>query len=322
MTFSNNDRVYAELAIAEARKSKSELGKISPYVGAVAVRDGKLLGSAYRGELGEGDHAEYTLLEKKLKDEVVAGATVYTTLEPCTDRNHPKIECVARLIERKVARVIIGSLDHNPNVLGNGEMRLRDAGITVDRFPGDLVAQLEELNREFIRDQKKAKNEAISNEKNKPFQEHIESLINISGIWVCQYVYPKMDERLGKTISEIETQIVRFEQSGNIVKGETIYAEAHPERFEGNVINRYFTGLYFNEKNHHSYHGAFQYIISNSKPRMLGKWLGFNREGNAIETDEWRWDKLNDNPDIGTDTEHKYISEIPNINLFGIKAFL
>src|SRR5207247_399724 len=76
--------IFMEMAIEEARQSVGEYGRAHPKVGAVIVKGGKVLATARRGELEKGEHAEYTALERKLPTDIVAGATIYTTLEPCT----------------------------------------------------------------------------------------------------------------------------------------------------------------------------------------------------------------------------------------------
>ena len=151
MTTVHDDEAFARLAVDEARKCQVSPGEVTPFVGAVAVRNGRLLGAAHRGECRAGEHAEFTLLERKLSETPLAGTTVYTTLEPCTHRNPPKIPCVQRLIDRRVARVVIGTLDRNRTIQGDGYVELRKAGIEVEFFPAALVAELEELNRDFFR---------------------------------------------------------------------------------------------------------------------------------------------------------------------------
>ncbi|MGC1782717.1 MAG: deaminase [Acidobacteriaceae bacterium] len=144
------DDRFARMAVDEARKSTAEDHRAHPMVGCVVVKDGRVLATAHRGEV-EGNHAEFIALEKKLGDVTLTGCTVYTTLEPCTTRHDPKIPCADRLIERKVARVVIGTLDPNPEIRGKGMWKLQQANIAVEMFPHALTMELNELNRHFFR---------------------------------------------------------------------------------------------------------------------------------------------------------------------------
>ena len=317
MKIGDKDHEFASIAVAEARKSKSEPNKISPFVGAVAVRKGKMLGAAHRGELGEGNHAEFTLLEKKLARERLSGATIYTTLEPCTNRNHPKKPCCQWLIDRKVARVVIGTLDDNPEVQGNGERRLQEHGIEVSRFSRDLADELDELNRDFIQAQRA--NRRASSQKANASVTAGDVVRNIAGIWACQYRYPSKD-RNGQVRSLTETQVVRFTQAGNSVAGSTIFSMAHPETFNGEIEGLFLTGTYRDSSRRQSYHGAFQFVISVGRGRMLGRWVGFSHDGTSVDSDEWRWDCLNDDPEATALPDYSQV--VSDLSLFDIASFL
>ena len=147
------DLDYMRLSIEEMRKSIQESRndeKISPKVGAVLVRNDGSYVAAHRGELREGDHAEYTLLERKCTAENVTGTVVFTTLEPCCERHMPKVSCSQRLIEARVRKVYIGIEDPDPTVSGKGKQRLMEAGIEVAMYPPELQKEIEEANKDFL----------------------------------------------------------------------------------------------------------------------------------------------------------------------------
>jgi len=107
--------------------AKLALGSVSPNpsVGAVVVRDGRVVGEGHTQPPG-GDHAEIVALREAAAS--ARGATLYTTLEPCNHQGRTP-PCTMAIVDAGVAEVRVATLDPNPNVTGAGVSRLRDAGI-------------------------------------------------------------------------------------------------------------------------------------------------------------------------------------------------
>jgi pyrimidine deaminase RibD-like protein len=141
-------------AVELAERCATEPGrsKPSPKVGAVAVAaDGKLLAEAYRGQLNPGDHAEFCLISSLGSGTgTLAGATLYTTLEPCTTRNPPKIPCAERILAEQLRVVYVGMLDPDARIRELGCKALRDANIDVRDFTAELREQVHKLNQPFV----------------------------------------------------------------------------------------------------------------------------------------------------------------------------
>ena len=132
-----NDAFYMEHAFMLAAKAKDEDVLINPKVGAVYVKDDRILAEGYHRGFGQ-LHAEYDALDNTTVD--VSGATVYVTLEPCAhDDLYPS--CTKLLIEKNVARVVIASFDPNPIEDGDGVAALAAAGIAI------TTGVLEEKNK-------------------------------------------------------------------------------------------------------------------------------------------------------------------------------
>jgi len=114
-------------AIAEGEKARLHAPP-NPWVGALVVRDGVVVGAGHTQVPGE-SHAEVEALRHA--GDAARGATMVVTLEPCchVGRTGP---CVEALIDAGIARVVVGSLDPDPRVAGRGVAALRDAGIDVE----------------------------------------------------------------------------------------------------------------------------------------------------------------------------------------------
>ncbi len=120
------DKEYMRRAIALAQKAGGYAAP-NPLVGAVIVKDGRIIGEGYHRRCGEW-HAERNALASLT--ESAEGAVMYVTLEPCchVGRTPP---CTEAIIEHKIAKVFIGSRDPNPLVSGKGAKLLREHGIEV-----------------------------------------------------------------------------------------------------------------------------------------------------------------------------------------------
>jgi ATP-dependent DNA helicase RecG len=148
-------RKRMEQAIKVMRQSVSEPradGKASPLVGAVLWKPNGTVETACRGELRDGDHAEYALLERKNRDRKLDGAVLFATLEPCApgSRRHPKLGCAERIVLARIKKVWIGIEDPDPTVDRKGIKYLQDSGVTVHMFDRDLQEEIQKENKAFI----------------------------------------------------------------------------------------------------------------------------------------------------------------------------
>jgi len=152
MSTTKRDRKFVELAVEEMRQSRSEhADKYDPLVGAVLVGpDGQVLGTAHRGKLRDGEHAEFTLIERLLGNQKLDGSTLYVTLEPCTVRQPPKTPCAKHVVSARIRRVFIGMLDPNPSIQGHGVTYLQKHGVEVDFFDLDLWNAVRADNKNFV----------------------------------------------------------------------------------------------------------------------------------------------------------------------------
>lgn len=137
-----------ELAMKRAIElAERGTGRVSPNprVGCVILKNGAVIGEGWHKEYG-GAHAEIEAFANTTGN--VEGATLVVNLEPCV--HHGKTPpCVTTIIEKKIARVVVGMIDPNPEVSGKGIEALRNAGIDVTA--GVLEEECQWLNRFFAK---------------------------------------------------------------------------------------------------------------------------------------------------------------------------
>jgi diaminohydroxyphosphoribosylaminopyrimidine deaminase/5-amino-6-(5-phosphoribosylamino)uracil reductase len=121
---------WMRLAIEEAELARGTTGD-NPWVGcAIVSPEGELLGRGHTLGPGE-DHAEIAAArDARERGQDVVGATLYSTLEPCSFHGRTAA-CSRSIVERGIARVVIGMRDPHPRVNGAGIVILRDAGVEV-----------------------------------------------------------------------------------------------------------------------------------------------------------------------------------------------
>src|SRR5689334_2477410 len=119
----------------------------NPMVGCVLVKQGRVIGEGFHARFG-GAHAEPAALANCA--ESPAGATAYVTLEPCCHNNKKTPPCAPRLVGAGLARVVVGCLDPNPAVNGNGVATLRAAGVAVDVTEGAVASECKQIIAPFI----------------------------------------------------------------------------------------------------------------------------------------------------------------------------
>lgn len=140
----DKDEFYMERAIELALKGTGKVNP-NPLVGAVIVKEGKIIGEGFHEKYGCA-HAERNAINHA--SENVEGSTLYVTLEPC--HHYGKTPpCVDYVIEKKIKRVVIGMKDPNPLVAGKSIEKLKKCGIEV--IEGIKEKECIKMNEVFIK---------------------------------------------------------------------------------------------------------------------------------------------------------------------------
>ncbi len=135
---------FMNLAMRLAAKGKNKTSP-NPMVGALVVKNGRILGKGFHEKAGLA-HAEIIALDEA--GEKSKGATLYVTLEPCAHFGKTP-PCIERIIKSKVKEVIVGMVDPNPLNNGKGVNILKQNGIRCEA--GVLENELKKLNEVFIK---------------------------------------------------------------------------------------------------------------------------------------------------------------------------
>jgi len=141
----NSHELYMNRCLELAR---SGFGKVAPnpMVGALLVHNDHIIGEGFHQEYG-GAHAEVNAIHSVKKKDLLASATLYVNLEPCSHYGKTP-PCTDLIIEYHIPKVVIAVEDPNPLVKGKGIQKLRQHGCEV--VLGVLEKESKELNKRFI----------------------------------------------------------------------------------------------------------------------------------------------------------------------------
>ena len=138
------DEKYMARAIELAKRGTGGVNP-NPLVGAVVVKDGKIIGEGWHKKFG-GPHAEVWALNEAGKN--AKGATIYVTLEPCSHQGKTP-PCAKRIVEAGIKRCVVACIDPNPLVAGKGMKIIEEAGIDIKL--GVLEKEAKDVNKIFLK---------------------------------------------------------------------------------------------------------------------------------------------------------------------------
>ncbi|KAJ1953667.1 hypothetical protein GGI12_005966 [Dipsacomyces acuminosporus] len=139
------------LAIAEGAKCSSV--ETAYNVGAVIVKNGRVLSSGYSRQIPGNTHAEQCALitlHEQMGEDAAKGATMYTTMEPCSKRLSGNKPCVERVVEAGIAKVFVGIAEPPNFVQCTGIEELRNRGIEVVQIK-ELEDECRQLNKHLAK---------------------------------------------------------------------------------------------------------------------------------------------------------------------------
>ena len=182
------------------------LVKPNPMVGALIVKDGKILAEGAHEKFG-GAHAEVNCFNS-LKEKIEEDHVMICTLEPCNHYGKTP-PCTKKIIESGIKKIIIGSLDPNPKVAGTGIKTLKDAGLEVSY--GVLEKEVRELNKFFF----------FKHENGRPF---ITIKIASSADWMS-HSKDGSTTWITSEASRKDVQLIRAEHDAILTGGNTIRSD-------------------------------------------------------------------------------------------------